>query len=104
MVDGQRRDDEIERPVGERIFELLHDDLLDAILRQRQAAAASISADAVDEHHAGAGMYLEHAPRRLARPGAEVEDPRCRECLGCDSRPCLRARRNAGTSRRTNSR
>lgn len=72
MVDGERRDDEVERTVGQPILEP-GDPELDAVLGQYGARAVEHLAARVDADEHRPGMDRQHAARRLAGSCSELE-------------------------------
>ena len=77
MVDRQARDDEVERPLGERVDELAEAELGALDPRRGEHPRAPVDPDEVRARMAG-----EHAPGRLAGAEAELEDARRLDGLG----------------------
>jgi len=77
VVDRQARDDEVERPLRERVDELAAAELGALDLDRGEHPRAP-----VDAHEVRARMPREHAARRLAGAEAELQDARRLDGLG----------------------
>ena len=78
VVDGQGRDDEVERAARQRVAQLGHPQLRGGP-RQALPGRAEHGVAPVDPDGGRAGMARQHGGQRLARPGPEVEDRRRRQ-------------------------